>query len=167
MKILLSTFMFALAVPCLAQSIGENTKNFDLDRYMGLWYEIARYPNPFEKGLEYITAEYTKTEGKKYIRIINSGYKTSKQKRTEAKGRMKTTSSPRTVKVSFFPFVWSALTVEYCDSNYTHAIAISESGKYLWILSRTPTLSTEEHAALLDIIKKKGYSVDKLIYPEQ
>ena len=113
-------------------------KNFELNRYLGKWYEIARMPAGFEKDLTHVTAEYS-LHKKGYVVVLNSGKKYGKLK--VAKGKAKFAKEPTTghLKVSFFgPFYGDYIIVDI-DPDYQYVLVIS-SKKYAWILSRKPEL---------------------------
>ena len=142
---------------------------FDLNRYLGNWYELARFNHSFEKGLEGVTANYSfRKDGK--IKVINQGYKGSLQgKKSTAIGKAKLNPNgkPGQLKVSFFLFFYGDYFILELEPNYQWAIIGSSSDTFLWILSRTPKVSPEVKAHLTDLAKKRGYKVDRLIWVEQ
>ncbi len=144
-------------------------KELDIERYLGTWYEIARYDHSFERGLVGVTATYSfRDDGK--IKVINSGFKeTLDGKRSEAIGKAKIPNpdEPAKLKVSFFWFFYADYFVLELDDNYQWAVIGSKSDKYLWILSRTPHIDESLYNELLDKLKKRGYDVSKLIKVEQ
>src|SRR5690554_4456728 len=115
--------------------------SFDANRYLGKWYEIARLDHRFEKNLSNVTAEYSlNSDGS--IRVVNSGYHTVKEEWKEAVGKAKFVESPEIakLKVSFFGPFYSGYNVIALDGNYTYALVVGKSPKYLWILSRETTI---------------------------
>ncbi len=124
-------------------------KQLDLERYLGTWYEIARFDHRFERGLVGVTANYSlRDDGK--IKVVNEGYKkTLDGKHDVAVGKAKTTDDPGRLKVSFFWIFYADYLVLELGENYQWALIGSTSDKYLWILSRTP---------ILDDAYKKSYS---------
>ncbi len=140
-------------------------KNFDINKYLGKWYEIARYDHSFERGLVGVTATYSlKKNGK--INVINSGYeKTLKGKKTEAIGKAKIPNAkiPAKLKVSFFWFFYAEYNILEIDKDYQWAIVGSNTDKYLWILSRTPQMEKETYNSLVELIHKRGYNTKNLI----
>ena len=171
------TYLFILIWPLLTCNSRpdmhiDNTpvKNFELSRYLGTWYEIARYPHSFEKNLVGVTATYSMREDGK-IKVVNSGYElTLTGKFKTITGKAKVADDPATghLKVSFFLFFYGDYRIIELDTaDYKYAIVGSRSDKYLWILSRTPVLPKETVDMLLEKIKAKGYSVDKLIWVNQ
>jgi len=145
-------------------------KNFDLNRYLGTWYEIARYDHRFEKGMVGVTANYSMREDGK-IKVVNSGYKGSfSGEFSEAIGKAKVPNpekEPAKLKVSFFLFFYGDYYVLDIDPNYQWAMIGSSSDKYLWILSRTSKLDNDLYNSILKKIEKRGYDVSKLIKVEQ
>jgi apolipoprotein D and lipocalin family protein len=143
--------------------------NFDIQRYLGTWYEIARYDHYFERDLVGVTANYSfKDNGK--LKVINRGYKkTLDGKISEAIGKAKTPNKdvPSQLRVSFFWFFYANYFILELDENYQWAIVGSKSDKYLWILSRKPQISKKQYQQLLDLIIKRGYKPELLIKVEQ
>lgn len=140
-------------------------KHFELDKYLGTWYEIARFDHSFERGLEGVTATYSMREDGK-IKVLNSGYKGGLDgKKSEAIGKAKipVPSVPSKLKVSFFWIFYGDYFVMELDENYEWAVIGSKTDKYLWILSRTPQLHSDIYKDLLGRLTKRGYDVSKLI----
>ncbi len=164
-----STFLFTNYQTNNTMINTETVKELDLDRYMGTWYEIARFPHSFEKGLVGVTATYSKRDDGK-IKVINKGYKNSlngKLKIAEGKAKIPNLNEPAKLKVSFFWFFYGDYFVMELEENYQWAVIGSDSDKYLWILSRTAQMDDDTYNMLLDKIKARGYSLDKLIKVEQ
>lgn len=138
----------------------------DLARYMGTWYEIARYEHYFEKGMTHVTATYaTKPNGK--IMVLNEGLKRGKHKQVIGKAYQPQATEPGKLKVSFFLWFYSDYYIMELDKDYQYAVIGSSSEKYLWILSRTKTLPAPVYAELLQRIQKRGYNTEKLILVQQ
>jgi len=140
-------------------------KELDIERYLGTWYEIARYDHSFESGLVGVTADYSmRKDGK--IKVVNSGYKNNLDgKFSQAIGKAKIPNQEITskLKVSFFWFFYADYFVLEIDNDYKWAVIGSSSDKYLWILSRTPKIKEELYYNLLKKISDRGYDVNKLI----
>jgi len=138
---------------------------FELEKYLGTWYEIARFDHSFERGLEGTTATYSlRPDGK--INVINQGYKKSlRGKLSKATGKAKIIDprKPRNIKVSFFLFFYAPYNILELDKNYQYALIGSNSANYLWILSRTPQQDEETYTMLLDKAQKRGYDIRNLI----
>lgn len=142
---------------------------FDLDRYLGTWYEIARFPHSFERNLQGVTATYSmRKDGK--IKVVNQGYKgTLKGKKSRAIGKAKANSNglPGQLKVSFFLFFYGDYFVMELDPNYQWALVGSSSPNFLWLLSRTPKLPKETVDQILNKAKARGYDLRTLEFVEQ
>ena len=162
-------FFMALAAmffsACDATEIDNSTvKAVDLNRYLGSWYEIAKYDHVFERGLDYAMANYTLREDGK-IDVLNTGIKDGRAK--DAKGIAKTTNIPGLLKVSFFGPFYSDYRIMMLDTNYQYVLVGGSNDKYLWILSRTPQLDEATKALILAEADKRGYNTSKLIWVKQ
>lgn len=148
----------------------QTVKQVDLGRYMGKWYEIARYDNKFEKGMQGVTAEYTLSDNGK-IKVVNSGYRDSLDgefRMAIGKAKIPDPGEPGKLKVSFFLFFYGDYYILELDQvNYAYALIGSSSDKYLWILSRTPQLAREKLNFLLKRAEERGYDTEKLIFVAQ
>jgi apolipoprotein D and lipocalin family protein len=144
-------------------------KELDLQKYMGTWYEIARYDHSFERGLAGCTANYSfRPDGK--IKVINQGYKgTLRGKFMKAAGKAKLPDKkePGKLKVSFFLFFYADYYVLELGENYDWALIGSSTDKYLWILSRTPKLEPSVYQKIIGLAQKRGYDTTKLLLVEQ
>ena len=151
---------------CLAVPDGiEPVDNFELNRYLGKWYEIARLDHSFERGLEAVSAEYSlRDDGG--IRVINSGYNTDTQSNQEAEGRAYFVDQPNLgyLKVSFFgPFFGSYVIFEL-DENYQYAFIAGNTTNYLWLLARTPEVSQELVNQFISRATQLGFDTSQLIF---
>lgn len=142
-------------------------KELDLQRYLGTWYEIARFDHSFERNLVGVTATYSMRDDGK-IRVVNQGYKnTLFGKSSIAEGKAKLTGEPGKLKVSFFWIFYADYYIMELGENYEWALIGSKSDKYLWILSRTPKLEDNVKNLILHHATKRGYDTSKLIWVEQ
>lgn len=138
--------------------------NFDLNSFLGRWYEIARFDHRFERGMEQTKANYVlRKDGK--VDVLNSGMKNGKY--SEAKGIAKLTDTPARLRVSFWRPFYSDYRIMYIDEDYQHALIGSGSDKYLWILSRTPQISDEIKSRIIAEAERRGYDTAKLIWVNQ
>jgi len=141
----------------------------DLTRYLGTWYEIARFDHRFERGLTGVTATYTlRPDG--LIRVLNAGYRDSLSgPLSEAEGKAKIPDPKRSaaLKVSFFWFFYADYLVLELDPDYQWAAIGSRSDNYLWILSRTPQMDGAVYTELMERLRKRGYAVEKLLMVPQ
>lgn len=147
----------------------EPVDGFELNKYLGKWYEIARLDHSFERGLDNVTAEYfLRDDGG--VKVINKGFSTAENKWKEAEGKAYFVRDPQQgyLKVSFFgPFYGAYIVFELDKEAYQYAFVTSYDKSYLWLLARTPTVSD----ALLDQFVQRaaelGFETDKLIFPRQ
>lgn len=142
-------------------------EKFDLSKYLGTWYEIARFDHSFERDMQNVTAEYQlRDDGK--VDVINSGWKDGKYKVATGKARQPDPGKdPAHLEVSFFLFFYSDYNVMMLDDNYQVALVGSKSPKYLWILARTPQVSDEVLGDILDEADSRGYDTGALIWVDQ
>ncbi len=141
-------------------------QEFDIDRYLGRWYEIARLDHSFERGLENVSAEYSlRSDGG--VTVINRGYTPAQKTWKEAAGKayFVGNSTQGHLKVSFFgPFYSSYVIFELDEEDYGYAFVSGANTSYLWLLARTPTV---DEAVKLDFKKKAaalGFDTDQLIW---
>ena len=156
----------ALLAGCVSGPKVDNTPvpTLDLNRYLGEWYEIARFDHSFERGVEQAKANYTQNADGT-IKVVNSGIKDGKPKTAIGKG--KTTDTPGLLRVSFFGPFYADYRVMLIDKEYTYALVGSGSADYLWILSRTPGLPETAKAELLAEARRRGYDAGELIWVRQ
>lgn len=144
-------------------------KKFELDRYLGKWYEIARLDHSFERGLEKITAEYTLREDGG-VSVINRGYSPKKNEWNVAEGKAYFVNDDNEgyLKVSFFgPFYGSYVIFELDEENYQYAFISGPNTSYLWLLSRTPTLPQEIVDRFIQRTTELGFDTANLIMVNQ
>ncbi|MBS0425139.1 MAG: lipocalin family protein [Proteobacteria bacterium] len=142
---------------------------FELNRYLGKWYEIARLDHAFERGLANITAEYSLREDGG-VKVVNKGFSTTDNKWKEAEGKAYFVGSPQEgyLKVSFFgPFYGAYIVFELDKEAYQYAFITSYDKSYLWLLARTPAVSDEVLNRFVQKSNELGFATDKLIFPEQ
>ena len=165
---------FAIMIPFIGacnDKIDKTTvKTLDIKRYMGKWYEIARFDHKFERGKIGVTANYSLNDDGTIL-VVNSGYNGTLNGELEtATGKAKQPNSkhPGKLKVSFFWIFYAQYNIlELDQEEYSYALIGSSSDKYLWILSRTPQMPKETLNSLLQKAKERGYDTSKLIYVEQ
>lgn len=172
MKSMIPIVMAACMLPGLSSAQTRAFDNspisdMDLSRYLGVWYEIARFDHSFERGLDNVTAEYLlRDDGK--VDVINSGWKDGKLKVAEGKAKQPDPKTdPARLEVSFFLFFYSDYNVMMLDDNYQVALVGSGSPKYLWILSRTPVLEEAVIEKVTAEAERRGYDVSRLIWVRQ
>lgn len=165
-KILTAVFVTGvltmLTQPAMSQR--EYVKNFDVQRYVGVWYEIARFPHKFEKNLVGVTATYTMNPDGR-ITVENAGrFLTLGGKVKKAMGKAKFAGSEQHghLKVSFFLWFYADYYIMALDENYQWALIGSTSDDYLWILSRSPHMEQEIYGMLLEKARSMGYNLANL-----
>lgn len=161
-------FSFLLA-SCVGLPKGiEPVSDFELDKYMGKWYEIARLDHRFERGLEQVTANYSiKDDGT--LHVENRGLSSKSNEWKDAVGKAKFSSDPTIghLKVSFFgPFYGSYVIFDLDKENYQYSF-VTGSKNSLWLLARTPTVSDELKNKFLKTVQEFGYNTDELIFVNQ
>jgi len=143
----------------------------DLTRYVGDWFELARFPNRFQRQcVGEVTANYTmRPDGR--ITVVNR-CRIADGTRTDAQGiaRVVDTRTSAKLKVrfapavlSFLPFVWGDYWILGIADDYSWAVVGSPDRKYLWILARTPTLGAEPYSSAVAAARANGFAVDGLV----
>ena len=144
-------------------------KVFDINKYLGTWYEIARLDHSFERGLTKVTAEYSlRDDGG--VMVINKGFSPAEKrwKKAEGKAYFVRGQDEGYLKVSFFgPFYGSYVVFELDKENYQYAFVSSNNTSYLWLLARSPNVSKELLARFVRKSKALGFDTDSLIFVEQ
>ena len=168
-KNLLTTLFLGLCTTTFCQTIDNSTiTTFDLDRYLGKWYEVARYDHAFERNLVGTTAEYSlRDDG--MIKVLNSGYLYTldgKFKESVGKAKLNKNGKPGQLRVSFFGPFYSNYYILDLAPDYSYSVVGSSSPKYLWILSRTPQLKPEVQSKIVKGLQQRGYDTSKLIWVE-
>ena len=143
-------------------------QNFDSNRYLGKWYEIARFNFRFERNMNKTTAEYSLNDDGT-IKVINSGFNYKKNKQAKAIGRAKFVESPSIakLKVSFFGPLYGSYNVIKLDEDYKYALIAGKNLDYLWILSREKTIPDDVKIEYINEAKRVGYRTEKLIWVDQ
>ncbi len=156
---------------CSGSTLPANVRpvsDFQLDRYLGKWYEIARLDHRFERGLDKVSAEYSLREDGG-VRVINRGFNTATGKWQQAEGRAYFVENPQIghLKVSFFGPFYGAYGIFELDPDYRYALVSGPDTSYLWLLARTPRIDTATREALLTKAAALGFDTNKLIFPAQ
>ena len=141
--------------------------NVDIKRYLGTWYEIARFPHFFEAGLEYVTATYNLKSNAK-IEVINSGLKNEEKKVVSGEAWIPDMNCTGKLFVRFFwPFKSEYNIILLDEKEYSYSVVTSDSMNYLWILSREPKISKELYDYLIAFVSSKGFDAAKIIKVKQ
>lgn len=167
MRIVLCTILALLLTGCLGMpETVTPVDDFELNRYLGKWYEIARLDHSFERGLEHITAEYSmRDDGGVFV--VNRGYSKEKNEWKVAEGKAYFVGDENTgyLKVSFFgPFYGSYVVFELDQEGYEYAFVSGPDRSYLWLLSRTPNLQQEIIEKFRRTSKERGFDTSHLIF---
>jgi apolipoprotein D and lipocalin family protein len=144
-------------------------QGFELERYLGTWYEIARLDHSFERGLSRVTADYSMRDDGG-VRVINRGFSAAKGAWKEAEGKAYFVESADMgfLKVSFFgPFYGAYVVFELDQQGYQYAFVSGWNTSYLWLLARTPTVSDEIKGRFVEQAAELGFDTDALIFVEQ
>lgn len=168
-----STFLSVLLIIVMSGCTGlpENINpvvEFDVERYLGKWYEIARLNHSFENGLTKVTAEYSKNPGGS-IKVINEGFSTGENLWKQAEGKAIFVEDPTLgfLKVSFFGPFYGSYVIFELDDHYQYAFITSYNRSYLWLLSRTPEISDSLKTHFLETITRLGFDEKGLIFVTQ
>jgi len=160
-------FIPILILGCV--NIPENVSpvtGFDIDQYLGTWYEIARLDHSFERGLEKVTAEYSlRDDGG--IKVVNKGFdpKKNRWKETIGKAYFIDDSSIGRLKVSFWgPFYGAYNIIDLDKENYSYSLVCGPNKSYLWILAREPHIEESLKSKLVKKAKGLGFETEKMIY---
>jgi apolipoprotein D and lipocalin family protein len=145
----------------------DAVKNFDKERYLGKWYEIARIDFKFEKDMNNTTAEYSAMSNGK-IKVVNKGYNYKKKKWETATGKAKFVGDETTamLKVSFFGPFYAGYNVIKLDNDYRYALVAGKDFNYLWILSRTTTIPADVKQQYTEFANRAGFDTTRLIWVE-
>ena len=146
----------------------EPVEDFELDRYLGTWFEIARLDHRFERGLSNVSAHYSMREDGG-VAVSNRGYRTDNGEWEEAEGKAYFVgdSDVGRLKVSFFGPFYGGYNVFVLDrENYNYAMVAGPDRSYLWILARTPVIEDTLRDELLLAAAEAGFDIEALIFVE-
>ncbi|SDJ84754.1 apolipoprotein D and lipocalin family protein [Ferrimonas sediminum] len=157
-------FLLVLAGCTSAPSGITPVQGFELDRYLGTWYEVARLDHSFERGLSGVSAQYTLGEDGG-VRVINRGIDSAGGEASQAEGRAYFVGDSNTghLKVSFFGPFYGAYVVFELDPDYQYAFVSGYSRDYLWLLSRTPQVPASVMQAFRSRATELGFDLSGLI----
>lgn len=162
----LITTLFLLSACTSAPEGIHPVNNFELERYLGEWHEIARLDHSFEQGMEQVTAEYSlRDDGG--VKVINRGYLTKEKTWKEAEGKAYFVNDANTghLKVSFFgPFYGAYVIFDLDQDTYQYAYIAGPNRDFLWLLARSPNISDERKQDFVQQAKNYGFATDKLIW---
>lgn len=161
------TLAFLLLAGCVAPPAGITpVGDFQIERYLGKWYEIARLDHSFERGLTRVSATYSlRPDGG--VAVVNQGYLPQERRWKKAVGKAYFAQTPDLghLKVSFFgPFYGAYVVFALDHENYRYALVCGPDRSYLWLLARTPRLEPAIQAALIAEAAALGFDTDGLIF---
>jgi apolipoprotein D and lipocalin family protein len=147
----------------------QTVPRIDLGRYVGTWYEIANFPQSFQRGCTATTATYTlRDDGQ--IDVVNrcrKGSPEGPEKVATGRARVVDRSSNAKLEVSFFRPFWGDYWIIDLGADYEYAVVGHPGRDYLWILSRTPTMKAEVYAAIVQRLAAAGYETGRLVQTVQ
>jgi apolipoprotein D and lipocalin family protein len=139
----------------------KTVPHVDLKRYAGKWYEIASFPQRFQKGCANTTAEYSLSD-EGFVIVMNRCMKNGKESKIKGKAFVEKGSNNAKLKVQFFwPFRGKYWIIDLAD-DYSYAVVSHPNRKYLWILSRTPKMDPQVYKGILERCRQQGLDVSKL-----
>ena len=163
LMILLSTLLLTacLGMPKQVQPVN----NFQLERYLGTWYEIARLDHSFERGLSHVSANYSLLPTGQ-VRVLNRGYSEQKQAWKDIEGKATFVKTPDIghLKVSFFGPFYSSYVITDLDESYQYALISGYNHSYLWILARQPQIPDAVKQRLIAKAQSLGFDTRQLIF---
>jgi apolipoprotein D and lipocalin family protein len=160
---------FVLLLVACSTGVPDGVKamtTFDIQRYQGQWYEVARLDHRFERGLSHVTAQYS-PQPNGDVSVVNRGFNAKDMQWKQAEGVAKFLDAPDvgSFKVSFFgPFYGGYHVIALDRENYQWAMVAGADKTYLWLLSRQPNLPDEVKTALLAQAQRQGFDTQKLIW---
>jgi apolipoprotein D and lipocalin family protein len=163
---LFAASLLSLLAGCVGVPEGiEPVTGFEVERYMGRWYEVARLDHRFERGLEQVSATYALNDDGT-VSVLNKGYQPESSEWSEARGTAKFVDRPDVgaLKVSFFGPFYGGYNVVDLDRDYQHALIAGPNRSYLWILSRTPSPPPPVVDRLVAKAKSLGFDTSELIF---
>lgn len=166
---ILITSLFLLSACTSAPEGITPVKNFDLEKYQGKWYEIARLDHSFERGMEQVTATYS-VNNNGTVKVLNRGLISENDEYKQAEGLAKFVKNTDIghLKVSFFgPFYGAYIIFELDHLDYSYAFITSYNKEYLWFLSRTPQVSDDLKAHFLKTVDNLGFTTNNIIWVNQ
>ncbi len=144
----------------------QTVAQVDLKKYAGTWFEIASYPQYFQKGCEYTNAEYTLTD-KGFVLVENTCKKKGKQSYIKGKAFVEKNSGNAKLKIQFFwPFRAKYWIIDLAD-DYSYTVVSHPNKRYLWILSRTPEMNEKVYAQIILRLKQNGFDLKNLKLTKQ
>ena len=162
-------FLICIITSSMSSQTLQTVPNVNLKKYCGKWYEIASYPQRFQKGCTCTTAEYSLSD-KGYVIVENRCNRDNvngKQSTIKGKAFVEKNSGNAKLEVQFFwPFKGKYWIIDLAD-DYSYAVVSHPNKEYLWILSRTPKMNEEVYRQIISRLQKKGFDLNKLQITKQ
>ncbi len=164
-KLIAITFILSLSACTGYPDNIKPVSGFELSRYLGTWYEIARLDHSFERDMDQVTAHYSRRDDGG-VRVINKGFNSKKQAWKEAEGKAYFVGSEDSghLKVSFFGPFYGSYVVFSLDGDYHQAYVAGNDYGYLWFLSRTPVVSAADKQRFIELVRERGFDAAALIW---
>ena len=161
---LLATVAFSVGCATSPPEGVSPVTDFEVSRYLGKWYEIARLDHGFERGLSNVTAEYSLNQNGT-IKVLNGGYDSRRGRWSSAEGKAKFRGdeSIGSLKVSFFGPFYGGYHIAKLDESYQYALVVGPTKEFLWVLAREPTLDENTYQNLLDTAESLGFRTAEII----
>jgi apolipoprotein D and lipocalin family protein len=147
----------------------QTVAHVEISRYVGTWYEIARFPQSFQRGCTFTTATYTlRDDGDlDVLNFCRKGLVGGEEKSALGRARVVERSTNAKLEVSFFRPFWGDYWIIDLADDYTHAVVGHPGRDYLWILSRTPTMAEATYQGILTRLVAQGYETQRLVRTQQ
>lgn len=144
----------------------RTVSELSISRFMGKWYEIARYEHRFEKDMTHVSATYTlRDDGK--IEVLNEGYKNGELQQIKGRAKQPDAADPGKLKVSFFLWFYSDYYIMEVGADYDYVLVGSSTDKYLWIMYREKQMPQQLLDELLEKLRARGYDTGRLLFVNQ
>ena len=159
-----------LAAACGGCSSANSTRhipaveNFELSKYMGKWYEIARLPHSFERNVSHAEAEYTLQDNGK-VKVVNRGLRNGQSTSATGSARFIGPTDRGELEVCFFYPFYGKYKIIYLEKDYQSAIVTGDNTNYAWILARTSKLPPEKLIMYLKKLQAWGFATELMQYP--
>ncbi|MAM70468.1 MAG: lipocalin [Gammaproteobacteria bacterium] len=143
-------------------------ENFDLDSYLGTWYEIARLDNRFEEGMSQVTANYSMNPDGS-VQVVNRGYLDESQSWDEVTGKAVFVNNTDTghLKVSFFGPFYASYVVFQLSDDYSYSYVTGNNRSYLWFLSRSPVVDESSKMSFIAQARELGFAYQDILWVDQ
>lgn len=160
-SILIFVLLFTFCCSSSTKVDNSVVDTVDIYKYLGKWYEIARFDTRFEKGMQQCVATYSLTKDGN-IKVVNRGVKKGKWKTSEAIAKM--TDQPGVLRIAFWRPFYSDYRILKLAPDYSYALVGGDDDEQLWILSRTPYLCEDVRDELVNEAFRRGYDIQNLLW---